>query len=62
MKELEFYFKETGEVIEEPSDYYFVMNNEVYRDNNFETESHAAMLSFEDFIVKTPNVDWRIKS
>lgn len=59
---IEFYNKESGEVIGEDlsADYYFVMNNVVYCDNQFSTESQESSVYFTDFITKCRCIGWRV--
>lgn len=57
---IEFYIKETGEIIEQPDCHFFVMSNEVYCDSGFSTESQEATVTFEDFIKECPHVGFRI--
>ncbi len=57
---IEFYMKDTGEVLEKTDDDYFVMNDEVWRDNGRSCESQEASVGFDDFITHKPNVGWRV--
>ncbi len=57
---VEFYFKETGEVIEQPEGMFFVMNDKVFCDNGWSCESQEATVSFDDFINELPRVGWRV--
>lgn len=56
-----FFYKETGEVITNSDGWLFVYNNEVYADNYRTCESQAAVVSFEDFISKRDDIDWRVE-
>lgn len=57
---IQFYDKETGRVLENTDDYYFVMNDLVYCDNDFSTESQEASVSFDEFIKECPAIGWRM--
>lgn len=57
---IEFYNKETGVVLNNTDDYYFVMNNVVYVDNEKCYESQYAVVCFDDFIQELPNIGWRV--
>ena len=57
---IEFYQIDDGVILNDTNDYYFVMNNEVYSDNNNTYESQCAVVSFEDFIIRRANIGWRI--
>lgn len=56
---IEFYYKETGIIIVDCWEY-FVMNDEVYRDNYRTYESQAAVVSFDDFIERCYGIGWRV--
>ena len=60
--EIEFYLKDTGEIIEHSDDYLFVMNNKVYRDNNLTFESQCAVIGFDDCIAPFFHIGWRVKN
>lgn len=56
---IEFFFKDSGEVIEQPDGWLFLMENEVWCDT-FETcESQAAVVGFDDFVKQRPDIGWR---
>lgn len=56
---IEFYVKATGEVV--PGDnWFFVMNNEVYSDNGQTCESQCAVVGFDTFIRRRPDIGWRV--
>ena len=59
---IEFYHKYTGLVIPDrtSNNYYFVMNNEVYRDNQYSCESQEASVDFDTFVEEVPDIIWRI--
>ena len=58
---IEFYRKDNKEVI--PSrvsdDYYFVMNNKVFKDNGDFYESQQETVNFDHFVVECPGIGWR---
>ena len=58
--EIEFYKEITGEILEGTNDWFFVMNDEVYRNNGETCESQAAVVGFDDFIIKCPDIGWRV--
>lgn len=60
--EIEFFNKETGNICKFTDDCMFVMNNEVYKDTYETCESQEAMVGFEDFIEKCPDLGWRVVS
>lgn len=57
---IEFFDKSDGVALTDTDDIFFVMNNEVYCDNNFYSESQEATLMFEDFVKKREDIGWRI--
>lgn len=57
----EFFIKRTGEILEDTEDYYFIMNDVVYRDNGRTEESQARVVGFYDFIEPLPHVGWRVR-
>lgn len=59
---VEFFNKKNGSVyLSETTDWcYFIMNNEVYCDNQRSYESQSNVVVFEDFIERCPHVGWRI--
>lgn len=59
---IEFFKKDTGEVLKDTNDFYFVMNNVVYCDNGKSYESQCGTVSFDDFVVECPELGWRIKN
>jgi len=63
MIEIEFYRKDTMEVIPkvQSDNWYFVQNDRVYRDSGETSESQEARVGFGDFIVEARKVGWRIK-
>jgi len=60
MLKIEFFSKKSGKVYTETDDEFFVMNNEVYRDNHYYTESQERTVSFEDFYERRPDIGWRV--
>ena len=57
---IEFFKKDTGELIDGTDGVYFVMSNEVYKDN-FETwESQQAVIGFDNCIERCKDVGWRL--
>ena len=56
---IEFYL-ETGEVIENSDDIFFVMNDVVWRDNMRSMESQEACVSFDTFVEECPHIGWRV--
>lgn len=59
---IEFFYKETGEVMDGSSDDHFVMGDEVYRNNQWVTESQEAAVDFDDFITECVHLGWRVMS
>ena len=57
---IEFFNKETGDILMNTDDWYFVMNNEVYRNNDVYYESQEASIGFDDCVFKVPRVGWRV--
>jgi len=57
---IEFFVKKTGSILNPFTYSLFVMNDVVYRDNGHRCESQPNVVSFEDFIVCCPEVDWRV--
>lgn len=57
---IEFFIKKSGTVLTNTDDEFFVMNNEVYRDNQYYTESQERTVMFEDFIERRPDIGWRV--
>lgn len=55
-----FYKKSDGCDMKETDNHYFVMNNEVYRDNYESFESQEASIGFDDCIARCPDISWRI--
>lgn len=55
---IEFFDKLSGNAVNNHT--FFVMDNKVYRDNYSSCESQQATVSFDDFIVECPDVDWRV--
>jgi hypothetical protein len=59
MNQIEFYKKDNGEILENTDDMFFVMNNEVYCDNQQCCESQEATIGFDDFVKKRDDIGWR---
>ena len=59
---IEFYIKETGEVLMGDTSYHFVMQDRVYCDNCYSAESQCNTVTFEDFIDECPQIGFRVKS
>jgi len=59
---IEFFYKDTGKVIDNADYYYFVMNDNVYRDNDKTFESQCEVVGFDDFIELMTNIGWRVTS
>lgn len=57
-RQIEFFEKESGEV--RTNHEYFVLNGEVWRDNYNSYESQPAVIGFENFVVRVPEIGWRI--
>jgi len=57
---LQFFDKETGEI--RTNHEYFVLRGEVWRDNYNTYESQAAVIGFDDCIVRVPEIGWRLAS
>lgn len=57
---IEIYKKDTGLKVDNTGDYYFVMNNEVYCDNEKVYESQAALIGFDDCIKSRGDLGWRV--
>lgn len=57
---IQFYRKDNGTILTDTDDFYFVMNDEVYCDNGKSYESQEPTVQFEDFIMKCPELGWRI--
>ena len=57
--EIEIYNTVTGEIKTEGGTY-FIIDGSVYRDNGRGCESQEAYVTFDDFIVECPHLDWRI--
>ena len=56
---IEFFNRETG-LVDERHDYFVLCGNEVWRDNYETCESQCAVVGFDDFIMKCPEIDWRV--
>ena len=54
------FIDEEGNLVENQSDYFILADGSVWRDNYAWFESQAACVSFENFVVKCKNVQWRI--
>lgn len=58
---IEFYDKETGAVIDNTYDMYFVRGDgSVWRDNGESWESQCAVIGFEDCVAACPKLAWRV--
>ena len=59
---IEFYHRETGDAIPKhhTDDWYFVMNDKVYKDSGDFFESQEATVSFDTFAVPCPAIKWRV--
>lgn len=57
---IEFYYKDTGEVLQKTNDEFFIMNDEVWCDNGYSCESQEPSVCFDDFIVHKPHIGWRV--
>lgn len=58
---IEFYDINTGEVVDNKYDMFFVRGNgEVWADNGNYWESQSASIGFEDCVVRCPNIGWRV--
>ena len=57
---IEFFNKDTGDIIIDTNDYYFVMNDKVWMDNGKSYESQSAVVCFDNFIKEMPNIGWRV--
>ena len=58
---IEYFLLSTGEALSayDARDF-FLMNDEVFQDNQYYCESQEATVSFEDFIERRADVGWRI--
>lgn len=59
---IKFYIKETGKVLDNTGATYFIMDDKVYCDNEFCTESQESSVSFHDFVEECPLVGFFISS
>ena len=59
MKKIEFFIKNSNKILSDTDDYYFIMNNVVYCDNNEMYESQSAVIGFDDCIQRRDDIGWK---
>ena len=57
---IQFIRKKTGEILRDTDDFYFIMNDKVYRDNSQTFESQSSVIGFDDCIEEAPDIVWRV--
>ena len=57
---IEFFKIDTGEVLKDTDDTFFVMNNSVWCDNFVTYESQYSVIGFEDCVKERKDIGWRV--